>query len=126
MKKAFAIVMILTLLFVLTGCTASNVVGTWSNNVASKMTLELNSDKTFTYSDKIGISSINKYSGTYSVSGNEIVLQADHYEYIWLGYDDDAEPVVKESESSNKTFNAKYGEYEGTPCIEMDGYRYYK
>ena len=128
-KKILLITMALMLLLTLTGC-SSKVVGTWSNHVASKMTLELNEDKTFTYSDKIG-SSTSVYTGTYTVSGKTITLNSNEYSYTSRNYNSgfgmpSGEEYSTKTESSYKVFEAEYGSYEGEACIVLDGYRLYR
>ena len=121
-KKILLIAMALMLLLTLTGC-SSKVAGTWSNHSVSKMTLELNEDKTFTYSDKVGIS-VNRYTGTYTVSGNEITLHSEQYEYIFYGYGDGPEPERTETKSSSKVFEATYVNSDGDTYILLDGYKF--
>lgn len=128
-KKILLAALALVLLLTLTGC-SSKVVGTWSNHVVSKMTIELNKDKTFTYTDKVG-SSTSVYTGTYTVSGKKITLNSEEYSYTSRNYNSgfgmpSNEEYSTKTKSSYKVFEAEYSSYEGEACIVLDGYRFYR
>lgn len=68
MKKSMTVVLILTVLL-LGGCLESGIEGKYVSTEDSEHYLELNSDGTFFYHEKLG-----SYSGTYEVKGDKIRL----------------------------------------------------